>query len=910
MAIIQISKIQQRAGDLVDLPQLDEAEFGFASDEKRLFIGKTTDDPENIEVLTSYSEVSFSQIDGAVGNLNIDPLTVDEGQVLAYDATLNAWENRGGNSGGLINLGEASNLVITGGAIGYVLQTDGTGNLSWQPKGVVTLYIENITQSANAVVTFTDQFALSNAQAVTITGVTGMSAVNGQTYYLGNLTTTTANLYTNNTLTTALDTTATFTLSGVSITGTAGQFSCTSTTPTNQLYVGQAVTISGTFGGTGSITGYSNPTTYYIVATNGSTTFTLSTVRNGSGVVTTAGTPTGLTYTVSTFGKFPYTSVTATTAVTNDITVGDASLFSANNTVQFIGTVFGGIEENKTYYVKTAVGTTLTISETPGGSEVLLSSASGTCNVYVTGGKAVATISGGSGGVGSSSNTQVLFNFTNTPAGDSKFTFDYPTGQLILTGNANVSNLHSTTLVQTSRYISNVATGTAPLTVSSTTKVANLNVDFLDGFDSSQTAVANTVVVRDANANIVGNNFSGTTISLTGNANVGNLGTPGLIVATGNITGGNLNTAGALSVTGNANVGNLGTPGLIVATGNITGGNLNTAGALSVTGNANVGNIGATNGVFTGNVTAGNVYANSGTIGASLLTGTLTTAAQPNITSVGTLTSLAVTGNVTAGNVYANSGTIGASLLTGTLTTAAQPNITSVGTLTSLAVTGNVTAGNVYANSGTIGASLLTGTLTTAAQPNVTSVGTLTSLTVSGNANVGNIGATNGVFTGNVNIGTMVTTAITTGANTTAGTITGNWTLTTGSRLESTYADLAEYYAGDKHYPAGTVLDFGGEFEVTLAGIESNRIAGVVSADPAYVMNGMIQCKHPVSIALQGRVPCKVKGKVRKGDMMISAGKGYAKAAITTPSMGTVIGKALSNFDGEEGVIEVVVGRL
>jgi hypothetical protein len=697
MAIIQISKIQQRSGDLVDLPQLDEAEFGFASDEKRLFIGKTTDNPENIEVLTSYSDVSFSQIDGAVGNLNIDPLTIEEGQVLAYNANLNAWENRGGNSGGLINLGEVSNLTITGGAIGYVLQTDGTGNLSWQPKGVVTLYIENITQNINSVITFTDEFALSNAQQVTITGVTGMTEVNGNSYYLGNLTTTTANLYTDSALSTPLDT--------------------------------------------------------------------------------------------SGFGAFPYTSVTATTAVTNDITVGSATDFSINDPVQFIGTVFGGLETNKTYYVLSASVTTLTVSETLGGPEVLLATDSGTCNVYVTGGKAVATVGGGGGGnTGTSSNTQVLFNFNNIPAGDSKFTFDYPTGQLILTGNANVSNLHSTTLVQTSRYISNVATGTAPLTVSSTTKVANLNVDFLDGFDSSQTAVANTVVVRDANANIVGNNFSGTTISLTGNANVGNLGTPGLIVATGNITGGNLNTAGALSVTGNANVGN----------------------------------IGATNGVFTGNVTAGNVYANSGTIGASLLTGTLTTAAQPNVTSVGTLTSL----------------------------------------------------------------------------------------TVSGNANVGNIGATNGVFTGNVNIGTMVTTAITTGANTTAGTITGNWTLTTGSRLEATYADLAEYYAGDKHYPAGTVLDFGGEFEVTLAGIESNRIAGVVSADPAYVMNGMIQCKHPVSIALQGRVPCKVKGKVRKGDMMISAGKGYAKAAITTPSMGTVIGKALSNFDGEEGVIEVVVGRL
>ena len=100
----------------------------------------------------------------------------------------------------------------------------------------------------------------------------------------------------------------------------------------------------------------------------------------------------------------------------------------------------------------------------------------------------------------------------------------------------------------------------------------------------------------------------------------------------------------------------------------------------------------------TGNVTAGNVYANSGTLGASLVTGTLTTAAQPNVTSVGTLTSAAVTGNVTAGNVYANSGTVRGSLLTGTLTTAAQPNITSLGTLTGLIVLGNINASNVSAN--------------------------------------------------------------------------------------------------------------------------------------------------------------------------------------------------------------------
>jgi len=83
-------------------------------------------------------------------------------------------------------------------------------------------------------------------------------------------------------------------LSTVAITGTAGQFSCTSTT----LAVNQAVVISGTFGGTGSITGYTNPTTYYITATNGTTTFTLSLTPGGAAITTTAGTPTGLTYTL------------------------------------------------------------------------------------------------------------------------------------------------------------------------------------------------------------------------------------------------------------------------------------------------------------------------------------------------------------------------------------------------------------------------------------------------------------------------------------------------------------------------------------------------------------------------------------------------------------------------------------
>jgi len=71
----------------------------------------------------------------------------------------------------------------------------------------------------------------------------------------------------------------------------------------------------------------------------------------------------------------------------------------------------------------------------------------------------------------------------------------------------------------------------------------------------------------------------------------------------------------------------------------------------------------------------------------------------------------------------------------------------------------------------------------------------------------------------------------------------------------------------------------------------------------------VLESQHTVALALTGRVPTKVTGTVRKGDMMIAAGNGHA-CACATPSMGSVIGKALEDFDGESGVIEVVVGRL
>jgi hypothetical protein len=123
------------------------------------------------------------------------------------------------------------------------------------------------------------------------------------------------------------------------------------------------------------------------------------------------------------------------------------------------------------------------------------------------------------------------------------------------------------------------------------------------------------------------------------------------------------------------------------------------------------------------------------------------------------------------------------------------------------------------------------------------------------------------------------------------------------------YADVAEKYVADADYEAGTVLDFGGEHEVTLCDSDmSHRLAGVVSTQPAYLMNDAIQGDHVITLALLGRVPCKVRGPIQKGDMLVSAGEGHARAE-GIPQVGTVIGKALEDFNGDHGVIEVVVGR-
>ena len=132
-----------------------------------------------------------------------------------------------------------------------------------------------------------------------------------------------------------------------------------------------------------------------------------------------------------------------------------------------------------------------------------------------------------------------------------------------------------------------------------------------------------------------------------------------------------------------------------------------------------------------------------------------------------------------------------------------------------------------------------------------------------------------------------------------------------GVATSARFADLAEFYSSDKNYEPGTVLVFGGSAEVTTTTIfGDSRVAGVVTTNPGFIMNqdltGTRSC-----IALQGRVPCKVVGRVKKGDLLTTAGVlGHAAKAVN-PQVGTIIGKALQDKDySEAGVIEVAVGRV
>jgi len=135
----------------------------------------------------------------------------------------------------------------------------------------------------------------------------------------------------------------------------------------------------------------------------------------------------------------------------------------------------------------------------------------------------------------------------------------------------------------------------------------------------------------------------------------------------------------------------------------------------------------------------------------------------------------------------------------------------------------------------------------------------------------------------------------------------------TATATQAQYADLAENYLGDADYEPGTVLILGGSAEVTQSTSKNTpAIAGVVTTNPAHLMNEGLEGDHVVAVALRGRIPCKVKGPVRKGDVLIASDTpGHAEVApfkgYQTPAV-CVIGKAISeHLQITEGVVEILV---
>lgn len=202
----------------------------------------------------------------------------------------------------------------------------------------------------------------------------------------------------------------------------------------------------------------------------------------------------------------------------------------------------------------------------------------------------------------------------------------------------------------------------------------------------------------------------------------------------------------------------------------------------------------------------------------------------------------------------------------------------------------------------------------------------LTSASVSGSAVSSIAGTTNQVIVSS-NVGAVTLSLpqnIHTGASPTfssitvgtlagaggAGNISGSWSLGSGASFQATYADLAERYAADAEYEPGTVLVIGGTAEVTTTTRHGDTArAGIVSTDPAYTLNAEAgsNLTHPY-IALAGRVPCKVKGFIRKGELLVTSTEaGYAEAAHANDHPNAVLARALEDFEGTFGIIEVMV---
>ena len=242
-------------------------------------------------------------------------------------------------------------------------------------------------------------------------------------------------------------------------------------------------------------------------------------------------------------------------------------------------------------------------------------------------------------------------------------------------------------------------------------------------------------------------------------------------------------------------------------------------------------------------------------------------------------------GGATVTNIYS-----GGIELTGLLSASGTATAGNIATGGTVSATGNITGGNL----------IISGAIQDSAQLDIQ--------TTAGNANI--VLTPNG--TGNVNFGSNIMPTANATAN--IGSATSSFNTVFAKATSAQYADLAENYLADAAYAPGTVVEFGGNNEVTMSTVDhSTAVTGIVSTDPAYLMNSQLQGVYTVAVALIGRVPCLVQGPVKKGSVLVTGTVPGTAMAIDNLKFkpGCVVGKAMETIDSVDvKTIEVAVGRL
>ena len=389
------------------------------------------------------------------------------------------------------------------------------------------------------------------------------------------------------------------------------------------------------------------------------------------------------------------------------------------------------------------------------------------------------------------------------------------------------------------------------------------NAQLLDSLDSTSfmRADANTATTGRLQVNNANGIYIGTSnvVNISQSSNDGVIASPvstGNLIIRTNVSGTTYTVATALGGNGAFAIANAATVGTTLnVTGNTTGGNLLTGGQVSATGNV----IGAN---FIGNVI------------------------PPAGGAVST------TGNVSGGNIL-TSGLISAG---GNITSAAN-------------VAGTYFIGNGSQLTGLSAAVAVTKFVNGSSEGNAGSSGGNISFTVGGTSNVLVLSSTTAYFGSDVSVSAIQKTGSNSVGN--IGSSANYFNRVFATATTALYADVAERFAADELLEPGTVVELGGLKEITRSQQDlSENVFGVISTRPAYTMNGGAgeDDTHP-PVAMTGRVPVKAIGIIHRGDRLVSAGSGVARAA--QPGEATafnVIGRSLENKHSEElGTIEAIV---